>query len=280
MRVNDSHRLISDDGTAVPFVSTPNKSGKLVGGKPKFVIIHYTAGGSARSAVNTLKNPARKASAHFVLGHDGEITQMAKLDEKCWHAGRSQWKGTVGLNSHSVGIEIVNWGWLTGGAGNWKSHVGVRVDDSRVIEATHKNGGRHLGWEIYDPAQFGTCVDMVGAIAEKYNIPRSNVLGHDDISPRRKQDPGPAWPTEKFLDLVYGRDEDGGDDDVLYHVESGSGLNMRKGPGTNFDVVKLLANGASVTQVETQGAWWLVSEVVGGSPDSTGWVHSHWLRSA
>ncbi|SLN33089.1 N-acetylmuramoyl-L-alanine amidase AmiD precursor [Roseovarius litorisediminis] len=278
MRVNNSHRLLFDSGTAVPFLETPNKSGKLSGGKPKYVIIHYTAGGSGNSAINVFRNPAHKASAHFVLGHDGAITQMARLDEKCWHAGRSKWDGLVGLNSHSVGIEIANWGWLKGGNGNWKSHVGTRVEDARVIVARHRNGGALLGWEIFDEVQFMTCVDMVRAIADKYGLGPQHILGHDDISPGRKQDPGPAWHMDKFRALVFGRAEDDGDVEQLYRVESSSGLNMRKGAGTTFDVIKLLADGTQVLQIESDGAWWLVSEIVEGEPDVTGWVHSHWLR--
>ena len=278
MRINNNHRLLFSNGKAVPFDETVNKSGTLKGGKPKYVIIHYTAGGSAKSATDTFKKPERQASAHFVLGHDGTITQMAKLNEKCWHAGRSKWKNLTGLNSHSVGIEIVNWGWLKGGPGNWRSWVGTPIDDNRVIEATHKNGGVTRGWEIYPEAQVMACVDIVRAMVEKYNLGPECILGHDDISPGRKQDPGPAWDMDKFRSLVLGRADDDGDIASLYHVESQSGLNMRKGAGISFDTIKTLKNGTQVLQIETQGAWWLVTEIVANKPDITGWVHSYWLR--
>lgn len=278
MRVNSSHRLLFDSGTAVPFSETPNKRGQLKGGKPKYVVIHYTAGGSGNSAVRVFRNSAHKASAHFVLGHDGAITQMARLNEKCWHAGRSRWAGISGLNSHSVGIEIANWGWLKGGAGNWKSHVGTHVEDSRVIVDTHRNGGQRLGWEIYDEVQVATCVEMVRAIAEKYGLGPQHILGHDDISPGRKQDPGPAWHMEKFRSLVFGRADDGGDVELRYQVVSQNGLNMRDGPGVGHNKVKLLANGSEVLQIEREGAWWFVAEIVNGEADNTGWVHSNWLQ--
>ncbi|WP_120501656.1 N-acetylmuramoyl-L-alanine amidase [Roseovarius sp. EL26] len=278
MRVNSSHRLLFDGGTSVPFLETPNKHGTLAGGKPKYIIIHYTASGSANSAINVFRNPSHRASAHLVLGHDGAITQMARLNEKCWHAGQSRWGGLTGLNSHSVGIEIANWGWLEGGNGNWKSHVGTRVDDSRVIEATHRNGGRFLGWEIYDEAQVTTCADMVRAIADRYELGPEHVLGHDDISPLRKQDPGPAWHMEKFRSFVFGRSDDTGDVELRYQVSSATGLNLRNGPGVAHDVIKLLSDNTEVLQIESNGAWWLVSELVGGDADITGWVHSNWLR--
>ncbi|WP_298291538.1 N-acetylmuramoyl-L-alanine amidase [uncultured Litoreibacter sp.] len=273
-----NHRLLYSTGKGVPFDETPNKSGTLKGNAPKYVIIHYTAGGSAKGAVNVFNNPAHKASAHIVLGHDGAITQMARFNEKCWHAGKSRWHGISGLNSHSVGIEIANWGWLKGGAGNWRSWTGTRVNDSRVIEARHRNDGVRRGWEIYDEAQIDACVEMVRAIAEAYGLGPQHILGHDDISPGRKQDPGPAWDMDRFRSLVFGRDDEGGDFELTYRVDAKSGLNMRRGPSVAHDAIKKLANGAEVIKVEAEGAWWLVSELKSGEPDDTGWVHSNWLR--
>lgn len=277
MKVSN-HRLLHANGKGVTFDETPNKSGKLKGGKPKYVIIHYTAGGTAKSAVNVFNNKAHKASAHIVLGHDGAITQMARFDEKCWHAGKSRWDGIVGLNSHSVGIEIVNWGWLTGGAGNWKSWTGTSVPDDRVIVATHKNETSARGWEIYDPAQLEACIDMVRAIAEAYGLGPQHILGHEDISPGRKQDPGPAWDMDRFRSAVFGRDDESGDVEQRYRVESSSGLNLRMGPGIGNDVIEKLKDGTEVIKIEAQGAWWLVAKLVKGVPDVTGWVHSNWLR--
>lgn len=271
-------RLLMSSGKGVTFDETPNKSGKLKGNKPKYVIIHYTAGGTAQGAINSFNNPKHKASAHIVLGHDGTVTQMAKLDEKCWHAGSSKWKGLSGLNSHSVGIEIVNWGWLKGEPGNWRAWTGRSVDDDRVIREAHRNDGVKRGWEIYDPIQVETCVEIVRAIADEYGLGPMEILGHDDISPGRKQDPGPAWDMDRFRGQVFGRDEDDGDAEMVLRVESATGLNMRTGPGVQHDKIKNLPDGTHVIQIEAQGAWRLVSEVVDGNSDETGWVHSNWLR--
>lgn len=274
-----NHKLLFDSGKGVPFDATPNKSSSgLSGGTPKYIVIHYTAGGSAQSAVNVFNNPAHQASAHFVLGHDGAITQMGKCDEKLWHAGKSSWDGITGLNGHSVGIEIVNWGWLKGGAGNWRSWTGTHVDDTRVIEAAHRFDGVKRGWEMFDEQQIMICVDMVRAIASEYGLGPQHILGHDDISPGRKQDPGPAWDMERFRSLVFGRAEDDGDVEPIYRVDSSSGLNLRTGPGISFDKIKTLADKSEVMRVDTDGAWWMVSEMVAGEPNETGWVHSKWLR--
>lgn len=274
-----NHKLLYSSGKGVPFDASPNKSSSgLSGGKPKYVIIHYTAGGTAQGAVNVFNNPAHKASAHFVLGHDGAITQMGKLNEKLWHAGRSSWDGINGLNGHSVGIEIANWGWLTGEAGNWRSWTGSRVDDSRVVRAAHKYDGVTRGWEIYDEAQILACVEMVRAIALEYDMQPHHILGHDDISPGRKQDPGPAWDMDRFRAMVFGRAEDDGDYEPTFRVEASSGLNMRIGAGVGFDKIKTLPDKAQVIKVDTDGAWWLVAEMKAGEPNDTGWVHSKWLR--
>lgn len=273
-------KLQYDSGKGVSFDETPNKSGKLAGGAPKYIVIHYTAGGSANSAIHVFKDPKHKASAHLVVGHDGAITQMAKFDDRCWHAGKSRWLGIKGLNSHSVGIEIANWGWLEGAPGNWRSWIGTPVSDDRVVQAAHRYDGVVRGWEIFDKEQIDTCVDIVRAIAEVYDLGPQQVLGHDDISPGRKQDPGPAWNMDRFRSIVFGRSDDEGDFELVYRVESPSGLNMREQAGIQHKKIKNLPNGTFVMKVEANGAWWLVSEMIDGAPDDTGWVHSNWLRLA
>jgi N-acetylmuramoyl-L-alanine amidase len=280
MKVRD-HRLRNDDGTVVPFENTPNKGGKLKGGKPKFIIIHYTAGGSARSAINTFKNDANDVSAHLVIGHDGDITQMGKFDERLFHAGASKWKGISGLNSHSVGIEIANWGKLTEGPTGWKSWAGTAISDDRVILAEHRNfpGATH-GWEIFDEAQIAATAAAVSAIAKEYGLGADAVLGHDDISPTRKVDPGPAWDMDRFRAHVFGRAEEGEEEAPVFKVIADSGLNMRDGPSVEHAKIKKLAKGAKVAKIDSSGVWWFVAEIVGGAEDQTGWVHSRWLEMA
>lgn len=278
MRVK-SHRLYGFDNRAIDFVKSPNKSSKgLSGGKPKYIIIHYTAGGSTKSAVQTFKNPKSNASAHLVIGHDGEVIQMGKFNEKLWHAGKSKWKGLVGLNSHSVGLEIVNWGMLKGGPGNWKSWVGTSVPDHRVLYERHKNESVKRGWEVYNETQVDSCVHIVRAIADAYGLGPEHVLGHDDISPDRKVDPGPAWDMKRFRAAVFGRVEDGGEQRELYEVAAKSGLNMRKSPEIGDNLIEKLPNGTLLEKVGEEGAWWMVAKMVGGEPDKTGWVHSRWIE--
>jgi len=271
------HRLFDAHGNAVPFEATENQSGKLVGGKPRFVIIHYTANGSARGTVDHFKNPANKVSAHLVVGHDGDVTQMVAFNERAWHAGRSSWMGRDGLNAYSVGIEIVNWGKLQGATGRWKTWTGAPLADDRVIEAAHRHHPSHVtGWEVFDEAQVHAVAEIVRALGATYGITPDAVLGHDDIAPQRKSDPGPAWDMQRFRATLGGR----ADDEAamaLFEVNAPRGLNMRTGPGIDYERIKLLANGARVSAIETDGLWWLVAEIRNGAEDDTGWVHSHWL---
>ena len=109
MRIED-HRLILDDGSPADFVATDKMSGQL---DHRYLVMHYTAGGSADGAIRTLTDPAVKASAHLVIAADGEITQLVPFDRVAWHAGVSSWQGLTRLNGHSIGIELDNAGMLT-----------------------------------------------------------------------------------------------------------------------------------------------------------------------
>lgn len=273
-------RLYHDDGSAVGFEKTRSQGGKLKGGKPRYVIIHYTAGATARGSVGWFRNPDAKVSAHLVIGHDGSITQMVKFEETAWHAGRSSWQGKKGLNDYSVGIEIANWGVLQGGWGRWKSWTGTSVPDERVIEAAHRNApGWVRGWEIFDGAQIDATIAATQALVSAYGIKPEEVLGHDDISPVRKSDPGPAWDMERFRARVFGRSEDGADLEQ-FEVTAASGLNLRRGPGIEHEKIRKLDQGTKVALVERHDLWWLVAIIVDGQEDETGWVHSKWLAVA
>lgn len=185
-----NHRL-HKDGTPVPFRPTPNVGGAL---SPKFLVMHFTSGSYA-GAVSWLCNPKAKASAHLVVGEDGEVTQLAPFNRVTWHAGRSFWKGINGLNSHSIGIEIANYGELTARSGKWFFNA-TEIPQSRVKVAQHANGGPRTGWHTYTPAQMDACLAIGQALHEAYSF--QDVLGHDQIAPGRKVDPGPAFNMAAF----------------------------------------------------------------------------------
>jgi len=227
--------------------------------------------------VNWFKNPEADASAHLIIDHDGSIVQMVKLNEKAWHAGASSWDDKNGLNKYSIGIELVNWGVLKGDWGGWKSWTGSGVSDERVVVEAHKNNSEQkFGWEVYDDAQLEACILATKAIVSHYKIPEENIVGHDDISPGRKVDPGPLFDMERFKAKLFGRKSDSAAKQ-FYRVTAANGLNMRVSPGIDGEKITKLNSGTRVTVIQKEAPWWLVSIIKGNSEDETGWVHSRWL---
>jgi N-acetylmuramoyl-L-alanine amidase len=147
-----NHRLCHQDGTPYPFAASPNKGGKM---QPQYLIMHFTAGRGFDSAVSWLSNPQAKASAHLVIGRDGQMTQLVPFNIVAWHAGASAWQGLTGLNSASLGIELDNAGRLKREGGRWRVWFKEVYPDDDVLEAVHKHdplGDAPSGWHIYTPS--------------------------------------------------------------------------------------------------------------------------------
>ena len=269
---------LTSDSAQVEFVKSPNVSGKM---KPEFLVIHYTASGPAADIASYFSRPAAKVSAHLVITRKGTIKQCVPFNVVGWHAGKSEWidrkgKHHVGLNTNSIGIEIENWGPLRRTGSGWVSWTGESVDAGKVIEARHKFGVPDGGWEIFTDEQIEATIGAAQAICDAYGI--EEIVGHDDIAPGRKSDPGPAWKMDSFAARVFGRHDNQA---ATMIVRSPGGLNIRKGPGAAFDPVRKtpLPDGAEVIVHEAEGSWRYVS-VLGktGLPDFSGWVNGAFLR--
>lgn len=169
---------------------SPNHGGALR--EPKFLVLHYTAGASLTSSVNWLRNPQAKASAHVIVGRDGSVVQLVAFDAIAWACGPSYWKGFQGLNTSSISIELDNCGPLSGKNGVYRSlTTGTVVPDENVYTGKHANGGTFQFWETYTDEQLDACKRVIYDI--KTLCPSIvEIVGHDDISPGRKWDPGPA----------------------------------------------------------------------------------------
>lgn len=195
-----SDRLYSD-GVPVEFRSTPNVGGTL---KPRFLVMHYTAGRSHESSVAFLADPTAKASAHLVIGRAGEVTQLASFNRVCWHAGKSEWQGLSGLNQYAIGIELDNGGVLDRfGDDTWQTWFKLTIPNTEVVVAEHARGGGLRGWHAYPEVQIDTALLIAEALQAAYDL--EDVIGHDDISWPRKTDPGPAFPMISFRSRVVGR---------------------------------------------------------------------------
>lgn len=266
------HRLQHDDGSPYPYHQSPNTSGAI---DHRFLVIHYTAGSSVEGAVRTLTNRNVEASAHLVIGRDGSITQLVPFDKVAWHAGRSNWGGLNGLNRYSIGIELVNAGWLARSGARWKSSYGTAFDDDDVIEAVHKNEEKPRGWHVYTAAQMEATERVGRLLVKKYAL--RDVVGHDDIAPGRKTDPGPAFKMESFRSSLLGRREDTPDT-----YETMGPLNIRSGPGTANDKLEgsPLPKGTRLDVKGSHGSWRFVDVLdhPEGLMDLEGWVHGSFIR--
>ena len=132
-----------------------------------YIIIHYSAIKSYKEALSYLSERKNKVSSHFFINKSGEIFYLVDLKNRAWHAGRSYWKGIIDINSESIGIEM-------------------------------DNSGHHYDFENYNPKQIKSLIRLLKYISKRFNINKQNVLGHSDIAPLRKKDPGEKFPW-KFL---------------------------------------------------------------------------------
>ena len=139
----------------------------------KFVIIHYTGMQSEIESIKRLKDVKSKVSCHYLINRKGSVVQIAEEKNIAWHAGKSKWKNFTNLNKGSIGIELVNRG--------------------------HK-----FGYENYTKLQINSLVNLCKELKKKYKINKENFLGHSDIAPLRKIDPGEKFPWKKMSEFGLG----------------------------------------------------------------------------
>ena len=270
-----NHRLTRDDGHAMAYRASPHAGGIIA---PRFLVIHYTAGSSAAGTIAWFQSPASRVSAHLVIARDGTVTQMVPFNREAWHAGQSRWGNLSGLNHHSIGIELDNAGILIRSGGKWVSPLTRRsYPDSEVTVALHKNdppGTQPSGWHAYTPEQIEATLECGMALLNHYGL--ADVLGHDDIAPGRKRDPGPDFPLDSVRARLLGRGDDHPEryrTTARLFVRSGAGPDFAALPGTPLPL------GTEVEVLAKQGLWWQVDVVgeVNGVMDIVGWSHSKYL---
>ncbi|HMG09718.1 MAG TPA: N-acetylmuramoyl-L-alanine amidase [Mucilaginibacter sp.] len=261
---------------------------------PDYLIIHYTATDTAQSAINwfmdTQSNPD-KIAAHIVLDYEGTITQLIPFDHRANHAGTSTWNGVDSLNSHAIGIEIVNPGFVQktpNGSfqrtvdNETKTYPATEAHQFLEIHHKHKFWEAHY-WRLFPDVQLAALYQLCKVLVEEYHL--VTALGHDDISPARKADPGPAFPWDTFKNHVFGLPNNTG---KIYIVNT-DGTNFRTSFSTTAPATKQLHKGYEVGFMETNGAWSKVypvnseSEVLvteagkSKSVKNTGWIFSSLL---
>lgn len=278
-----NHRLHHDDGTPYPFRASPNVGSVI---RPRWLVIHYTASGSPNEAISWFANKDSKVSAHVVIGKDGSITQCVPFNVRANHAGQSTWQGVSGLNSHSIGFELDGFGFLgNAGAGKWKFRS-TAIPDADVVVAKHKFGTPTGGWPRYPEAQLNAALELAKLVVKEYGL--EDVVGHDDISPGRKQDPGPTFPMESFRASARGQTPAAGT--ATPPASAGSAprpiarfrvkttLNVRGGPGAANATVagSPLQPGAVVRGAEDRDGW---KRITAEGSSVAGWVSAQFLEA-
>lgn len=250
----------------VRIARSPNVGGEIA---PAYLVLHYTAGRSLDSSVAHFMSPAAQASAHLVVGRDGRIVQMVPFNRAAWHAGRSAWKGVQGLNQHSIGIEMDNAGRLVRSGDGYRAWFQGVYPAADVVIARHRNEQAEACWHAYTGEQMETVLEIAALLRREYGL--KETLGHDDIAPGRKSDPGPAFPMESFRARLFGRSDDAPE----RYVVTASLLNLRAGPGRQHAVLALLRQGDEVDLLALQDGWARV-QIAGRAPG--GWVSRDYLR--
>lgn len=224
---------------------------------PRFIVAHDTAGALRPfSSVEWFASKQCGTSAHFVVERDGTITQMVPTNRRAYHAGVSSWKGVVGLNSCSVGIEIVNPGKLDkAGRADFGAIVATPDEIVKLDSPQHGKGGF---WLPYTPEQIESVIAICRAIVEEY--PDCNELvTHYEIAPKRKIDVGPQFPLAEVRQRVF--DPTPGEVEVIAEKET-SGL---KTASVAQSAVGLLAGARALWRVIWAPIWagilWITSKI-------------------
>ena len=133
----------------------------------KLIVLHYTGMQSGIASIKRLLNPKHEVSCHYLIDRKGKILRMVNESFIAWHAGKSKWKNFKNLNKSSIGIELVN-------------------------------KGHNFGYQQFPNLQIKSLINLCKKLKKKYKIRKNNILGHSDIAPLRKVDPGKKFPWKKL----------------------------------------------------------------------------------
>jgi N-acetylmuramoyl-L-alanine amidase len=140
---------------------------------PDTLILHYTGMPTGEAALARLRDPEAKVSAHYLVEEDGRVFQLVPEERRAWHAGVSFWKGDRNLNGTSIGIEIVN-------------------------------PGHEFGYRPFPEPQIDAVIELVADIRSRWRIDDGRIVGHSDVAPDRKDDPGELFPWKRLAEAGHG----------------------------------------------------------------------------
>jgi N-acetylmuramoyl-L-alanine amidase len=163
---------------------SPNHDERPPGQAIDLLLLHYTGMRSGAAALERLRDSVAKVSAHYLVEEDGRIFQLVSESRRAWHAGAASWQGATDVNARSLGIEIVN-------------------------------PGHEFGYRPFPPQQMAAVKLLALDILARHPIPAARVLGHSDVAPLRKEDPGELFDWRGLAAAGIGLWPEGGSAAVL-----------------------------------------------------------------
>lgn len=152
---------------------SPNFDARAPGVAIDILLLHYTGMLDADDALARLRNPAARVSAHYLIDEAGRVHALVAEEARAWHAGVAFWAGERDVNSRSIGIELVN-------------------------------PGHEIGYRDFPQPQMAALIELARGILARHPIPARRVLGHSDVAPTRKQDPGERFDWASLADAGIG----------------------------------------------------------------------------
>jgi N-acetylmuramoyl-L-alanine amidase len=155
------------------FIEAPSPNFYARTAPPDILVLHYTGMRTGPEALDRLRDPAAKVSSHYMVEEDGRIFHLVPEERRAWHAGVSYWKGERNINGVSIGVEIVN-------------------------------PGHEFGYRPFPDAQIGAVIELIGDIRSRWTICDDRIVGHSDVAPGRKEDPGELFPWKRLAEAGHG----------------------------------------------------------------------------
>ena len=230
-------RLPLPQYTTLPLVHYPSQN--FNERRPGFVILHHTSDATAQQSLGTLTRQGSEVSAHYLIGRDGTLFYLVDELKRAWHAGPAWWGGGLDMNSYSIGIELDN-----------------------------------DGTEPYAEAQLQALLALLADLKARYRVPSANFLGHGDIAPGRKVDPGVNFPWKRLAAGGFGLWCDPPYEPVPADLDSGSQLALLGYDVSNLDAAIAAYNrhfagieSRTLAAEERARLNCLVARKTGGRPD-------------
>ena len=155
------------------FIAAPSPNFDARTAPPDMIVLHYTGMPTGAAALERLRDPAAKVSAHYLVEEDGRVFALVPEERRAWHAGVSSWRGATDINGRSIGIEIVN-------------------------------PGHEFGYRDFPEAQVAAVIALLEEARSRWMVADGDIVGHSDVAPARKEDPGERFPWTVLAEAGHG----------------------------------------------------------------------------